>query len=132
MPPTWDGATPHDHPGHRTGPAPVAQWLGLGLAPAVFLAHLQANYMLVYWSCNEGMDRQFVHLASAVAVLLAGLGVWCAWLAWTRSGAESPGEASGPTPRTRLLAACGLGVSALATLLLLAQFVSGFVVPMCQ
>lgn len=130
--PTHDGATPHDHPGHRTGPAPVAQWLGLALAPAVFLAHLQANYMVVYWSCNRDMGRWLVHLVSIAALAIAAIGLWCAWLAWVRSGAEAPGEAPGPTPRTRMLAACGLGVSAVATLLLLAQLVSGFVVPMCQ
>ena len=130
--PTHDGAMQHDHPGHRTGPAPVAQWLGLGLAPAIFFVHLQTSYMLVYWSCNRDVGSILVHLASLAAVAGAGLGVWCAWLAWVRSGAEAPGEVAGPTPRTRLLAACGLGVSGITTLLLLAQLVSGFVVPMCQ
>jgi hypothetical protein len=132
MSPTRDGATPHDHPGHRTGPAPLLQWLGLGVAPAAFFAHLQGNYMLVYWSCNRDAGRLAVHAAGTVAVAVAAAGLWCAWLAWIRSGADDPGEQPGSVPRTRLLAAAGLGVSSLATLLLIAQLVSSFIVPMCQ
>jgi hypothetical protein len=132
MSPTRDGATPHDHPGQRTGPAPLLQWLGLGLAPAAFFAHLQGNYILVYSSCNRDAGRVVVHLAALAAVAVAALGLWCAWLAWVRSGADGPGERSGAVPRTRLLAASGLGVSALAALVLLAQLVASFVVPMCQ
>ena len=75
MPPTSDPATPSDHRGHLAGPAPVAQWVGLLLAPAVFFVHLQVGYLLVLWACDargptaEGMRA--IHAAGALAVALA-------------------------------------------------------------
>jgi hypothetical protein len=132
MTPTIDGRTPHDEPGHLTGPAPVAQWVGMFLAPVVFLLHLQGNYLLVLWACGRPMGALLVHLASALAVLLAAAGCWTAWVTWERAGGEEPGEGPGPVPRTRLLAASGMGFSAVVTLILLAQLVAGFFISPCQ
>jgi len=125
--------------GHERGPAPRAQWVGLFLAPVTFFAHLQVGYVLVLWACTDGdpsgvlpAGRVALHVAGALSVALAALGVWAAWLAWVRAGATEPKDRGGPLERTRFLAATGLGVSAILTLLLLAQWAAVFVVPPCQ
>ncbi|HYD52501.1 MAG TPA: hypothetical protein VEA99_07730 [Gemmatimonadaceae bacterium] len=132
MPPTHDPATPHDTPGHREGPAPVAQWVGLLLAPAVFAVHLQVGYLLVLWGCGRETGALWIHVAGALSVLLAAVGVWAAWLTWVKSGRVSPGEGPGPVPRTRLMATTGLGMSALLTVLLLAQWITAFFLSPCH
>jgi hypothetical protein len=132
MTPTSDGATPHDHPGHLEGPAPLAQWLGLLLAPAAFFVHLQTAYVLMLWACARGSGTLWIHVAGILAVVLGALGLWAAWLTWTRASGEEPGEGGGPVPRTRLLGAAGLGVSALMVLLIASQWLAVFLVPMCQ
>jgi hypothetical protein len=82
--------------------------------------------------CGRDGGRLLVHLAALIAVAVAAAGVWAAWLTWVRAGGQKPGDGGEPVSRTRLLAASGLGVSALLVLILLAQFVAGFVVPRCQ
>ena len=132
MTPTSDPASPSDHRGHRAGPAPVAQWVGLGLAPATFVVHLQVGYLLVLWACGNRAHELWIHVAGVLSVVLAAVGTWAAWLAWVKAGAEAPGEGPGPVPRTRLLAVSGLGMSALLTLLLLAQWVTAFFLSPCH
>lgn len=107
------------------------QWLGLLLAPAVFFAHLQIAYMLVPWACAHD-GTLWLHVIGFVAVLLAAAGTATAWRAWNRAGRETPGDGGGALPRARFLAVTGLGGSALFVLLLLAQWVSGFVISPCQ
>lgn len=127
-----DGVRAHPWRGHARGPAPVSQWVGLLLAPAVFAVHLQLGYLLVIAACRQPRHAPWVHVAAIAAVLVAALGVLAAWLAWQRAGAEGPGDEGGPVARTRLLAALGIGMSAIVTLILLAQATLGFVAPMCQ
>lgn len=132
MAPTTDPTTPTDNPGHRTGPAPVAQWLGVGLAPAAFLVHLQAGYLLVLLDCGWDGGALLVHASAAMAVLVALAGAFAAWVTWTKSGREMPGDTPGALGRTRLFGIVGLALSGILTLILLAQFVAGFIVPRCQ
>jgi hypothetical protein len=72
-------------------PAPVAQWIGLFLAPATYAAHLQIGYVLVRWACVRGGDV-WVHLVDLIAVVLAVVGIYAAWHAWSRAGRVDPGE----------------------------------------
>lgn len=132
MPPTTDPTTPNDHRGHLAGPAPVAMWVGLLLAPAAFFTHLQAGYLLVLGDCGRDGGKWLVHGAALVAVMLAAVGVWAAWAAWVKSGRRMPGDEGTPTARTRLLAVSGLGLSIVLLLILIAQLVAGFIVPRCQ
>lgn len=132
MAPTTDPTTPNDVRGHLAGPAPVLQWVGLFLAPAIFAIHLQGAYLLVLTDCGRSGGAWLVHLAGIAATLIAAAGTAAAWLTWIRAGAQQPGEEGTPTARTRLLAATGGGFSAVVTLILLAQTIAGFVVPRCQ
>lgn len=112
-------------------PAPVAQWVGLLLAPATFAAHLQISYVLVRWACLRNADV-WVHVVDLGAIALAAVGTWAAWRTWERAGRVDPGEEGGALPRTRFLGATGLGFSALITLVLIAQWIAAFFIGTCQ
>lgn len=109
----------------------TAQWTGLLLAPAVFFLHLQGNYLLVLWACeNQGIA--WVHAASAAAIAVAALGAFVAWRLWGATGRSAPGESPGTEARARFLAVCGLAVSSVIVLILVAQLVTGFFVSPCH
>lgn len=111
--------------------APVAQWVGLFLAPAAFALHLQITYSLVPWACVRHGDI-WIHVSGVVSVLLALAGSIVAWRVWMRAGRKVPGEGGGSLPRTRFMGAVGLGMSAMLTLLLFAQWVAAFFLSPCQ
>jgi hypothetical protein len=117
--------------GEMAEPAPVAQWVGLFLAPLTYAAHLQIVYVLVRWACVTG-GEVWVHLMDLLAVVLALVGAYAAWRTWTSAGRVDPGEEGGPGPRTRFLGVAGLGFSSAIALLLLWQAASAFFISMCQ
>jgi len=116
--------TPHER-------APVAQWVGIFLAPATFAVHLEITYNLIPWACVRGGDV-LVHVLDIAAVLLALVGTIVAWRVWERTGRDAPGEAGGSLPRTSFLGVTGLGFSAIVTLVLFAQWIAGFYISSCQ
>jgi hypothetical protein len=123
--------------GHGREPARALQWLGFFLAPAVFFAHLQLAYVLIPWACTR-QEQFWLYLVGGIAVLLALAGVAAAWIARTRTSEAEPHprghpvEGPGPLFRTRFMADTGLGVSGLLTLILLAQWIAGFFIGVCQ
>lgn len=128
--------TPHSAaeaplPGSKVEPAPVLEWIGLLLPAATFFAHLQIGYVLVPFACSTRSDV-WVHVAAALSVLLSLIGNLAAWRAWTRAGREVPGEGPGSMPRTRFLGAVGLGMGAIFTLILVAQWIAALFIGTCQ
>lgn len=127
----------HEVLGHGREPAPLLQWLGFFLAPAVFFVHLEIAYVLIPWSCTK-QDELWQHLVGLLAVLLALAGVGAAWITRARTsegGEHPPGhpvEGPGALFRTRFMGDTGLGMSAVITLILLMQWISGFIITVCQ
>jgi hypothetical protein len=111
--------------------APVAQWIGLALAPAAFAAHLQITYVVVPWACGRHNDV-WIHVLGIASVVLALIGVVAAWRTWLSAGREVPGENGGSLPRTRFLGAVGVGTSGMLALLLFAQWIAAFFISPCQ
>ena len=109
----------------------TSQWVGLLLAPAAFFLHLQFAYAVVPWACRHRNDF-WIHASGVASVVLAAIGTFVAWSVWRREGGDPPGEGYGISPRARFLAVTGLGVSAIITLILLAQWVAAFVVSSCE
>lgn len=118
-------------PGAHEERAPVLQWIGMFLPAAVFFVRLQVGYLLVPWSCTT-QQHYWPHVVGIAAVLLALAGTMAAWRTWMRAGHEVPGEGGGSLPRTRLLGAMGLGMGALFTLILVAQWIAAFFIGTCQ
>lgn len=79
-----------------------------------------------------------MYIVGGIAVLLSLAGVAAAWIARARTHETEPRppghpvEGPGPLFRTRFLGDTGLGVSALLTLILLMQWISGFFITVCQ
>lgn len=115
--------------------APVLQWVGFFLAPAAFFVHLQVGYVLIPWACTTHQEI-WTHIVGGVAVLVAGGGIAAAWAARARSRDAQPNGApddgAGALPRTRFLGDVGVGVSALMALILLAQWIAGYVITACR
>jgi hypothetical protein len=117
--------------GSRDERAPALQWIGLLLAPAVFFAHLELAYVLVPWACVT-KGQVWVHVSGAAAILLAFAGAAAAWRVHARTENVQPNDGAGSVPRTRFLGTVGICMSAVFVLLLIAQWVAGFVISPCQ
>jgi hypothetical protein len=109
----------------------LAQWLGLGLAPASFAVHLQVGYALVPWACYR-QNVLWIHVSGALSVLVALVGVWFAWRTWQGHGGGDPTEQFGAEPRARFLGVAGVATSAVIALILAAQWAAAFVISPCQ
>lgn len=108
-----------------------ALWMGVLLAPFSFLLNLQVSYALVPWACSAGHPF-WLHLASAGTFLLAMLGAFTAWRNWQKTGRESQSEGGTPLARSRFMAIIGLMMSALFSLIILAQWIADFILDPCQ
>ena len=115
----------------REAPSLTAQWVGMLLAPAVFFTHLQGAYVLVPRACRYHADV-WLHVVGVASVVVAAFGTLTAWRVWSDAGRHQTTETGGPVPRARFLGLSGLGVSALLTLILLAQWVAVFFISPCQ
>ena len=111
--------------------APRLQWIGLFLAPAALLIYMQVAYVVVPWACATHGDA-WMHVIGLAALTLAAVGMRAAWRTWIRAGREVPGESAGALPRTRFLGATGLGMGAITTLVIFAQWVASFFISTCQ
>lgn len=109
----------------------AALWTGLLLPPVAFLLNLELNYALVPRSCLRN-DVLLVQAAQTLCLLLALGGGLVAWRVWRAEGAEWPGGEGGAVGRTRFMAGLGLLLSAMFTLVIVAQWIPGFALSPCQ
>jgi hypothetical protein len=111
--------------------APVLQWVGLFLAPAIFFVHLQIGYVLVPWSCTR-QTVVWIHVVNLLWVARAVAGTGIAWRGHWRGESGADNDGPGTLPRTRFLGVVGLGMSAMFVLLLLAQAIEAISLSPCQ
>jgi hypothetical protein len=96
-------------------------WAGILLAPIAFLLHLQINYSLVPWVCVTGKAFT-LHLATAAALALSVSGAFSAWISWHRL----------TDVRSHFMAGWGLMMSALFSLVIVAQAIPTFILGPCR
>jgi hypothetical protein len=100
-------------------------------APALWAIQFQANYALVPWICAHG-HLVFMPITTALFLVLS---LSCGLISlrdWRRvGGGSAEGSAGGPVERIRFLGLLGLLVSALFSLLILAQGVAAFFINPC-
>lgn len=109
----------------------VALWTGLLAGPMIWLIGFGARWSVAGWACALQWKPALFAIAAVSLLLVA----WCgklSWSEWQRVGREMPGEGGGAVPRARLLAAVGLGLNALAILLIVAQTVPDLMLGACD
>jgi hypothetical protein len=127
----------HEVLGSGRSPARLLQWIGFFLPPLVFFVHLETAYNLVPWECTK-QEEVWMHVVGALAVLLSLAGNGAAWMSRARTpeaANDPPGhpvEGPGALWRTRFVADTGLGLGAMITLVLIAQWIAGFFITVCQ
>jgi hypothetical protein len=114
----------------------LALWTGLLTGPLAWLALLQTNYILAYVAC-ETRQTWFMHLATAIAVLLvaaAGFGAWRASDGPITSDEQPSGPLSQETrrQRARWMAFGAVAFSAWFILVILAMEIPIIVLQECQ
>jgi hypothetical protein len=109
----------------------AALWTGLLLPPLAFLINLEVGYALVTRSCDRG-DQLLIHLTHLACLLLSLVGGWAAWRLWQAEGAEWPGQGGGTVGRTRFMAGLGLLTGPMFILVIVAQWIPGFLLSPCQ
>jgi hypothetical protein len=111
-----DSSAPADD-GTRIGRLWVANLLG----PLASLAGLQLAYMLADHACKSG-ELWPVHLAHLACLGLAVAGGMIGYREWLRWRHEPGGEQGGPEGRSHFMAIVGVLASAMAALVIVAQW----------
>lgn len=123
----------------------VRQALAVVLGPFAVLGHLQLEYLLVQvWACKSAWSPVVLHGVTLLMLALALLGGALALVEWRRAGDASardghapltrwdPGDHGGRAGRSRVMAAMGLGISALSVWIIVAMWLPHLVLGPCQ
>jgi hypothetical protein len=108
-----------------------ALWVANLLGPIAALAGLEVAYILTDLACTTG-DAIPVHLTWLVCLAAALFAGWLGWREWRRWGGGHAGEQGGPEARSRFLAILGMLASAMAALVIAAQWSAGLFFHPCQ
>jgi hypothetical protein len=109
-------------------------WTGILAGPIVWMGLLEVQYVLSYVAC-EMRQTWFLHVATALAVVLVGV---AGWLAWRSGPAESDGRRSPPVTRStsesraRWMSLAGVILSAWFILVILSMEIPIVVLQTCQ
>ena len=115
----------------KEGARPGALWAGVLAAPLSALWQQLISYALVPRVCWSGREWQ-LHLVSLLALAVAVAGGVLSWRNWRRAGAAWETEEAGVLPRSSFMAAVGILISALGSLVVVAQWIAVFVYSTCE
>lgn len=113
----------------RRGSLPF--WAAFTAAPFAFLMHLVLTFFLADTACRAGVEWP-LHLITLVAVGLCALGALSGWRVRQDTGAHEMAAGLGRVERTRFMANVGVLLTALFTLIILAQWAGMLVFSVCQ
>jgi hypothetical protein len=105
--------------------------LALFLAPFAAMLHLELSYMDVRHACRQASELR-LHLESVGTLILALIGLLVAWRGWHAVGATWPADEGGHEGRSRFLFTVGVLLSALFSLVIVAQWLAVFLLAPCQ
>lgn len=115
----------------KEGAGPWSLWAGVLAAPMAMLIELQVNYALVLWAC-EVRREWALHLVALFALVVTIAGGLISLRNWRQAGAVWEDEGAGVLPRSRFMAAVGILISVLITLVIIAQWIAIFLYGPCQ
>jgi hypothetical protein len=102
---------------------------GLYAGPLAWLVSLQAKYALVPWICANKL--QLIHPVTLVSMLIGLAGTYVSWRAFATSPEPPPDRSGGGRPH-RFVAAMGVLMSLLFTLVILLQGAAAFFLEGCE
>ncbi len=109
----------------------IQLWLGLLAGPLAALVQLEVAYALVLWVCRSQQTWP-LHLVSAIALLATIAAGVIALENLRRLRARFDDDEAGTIPRSRLMAIVGALMSALMSLVIIAQWLPVFLYGPCQ
>jgi hypothetical protein len=115
----------------KRGPGVVQLWVGLLAGPLAALIQLEVNYALVPWVCNS-KQTWTLHLVSLIALMVATAAGTLAFVNSLWLCVRFDDDGAGSIPRSRLMAAVGVLMSALTSLVIIAQWLPVFLYGPCQ
>ena len=108
------------------------QWTGVLAAPIAWVLHMQTNYALVPWACKTSGGMLLLYVVTILALLVTGIGAYCAWRGWQEGAGEEPELPDTTLSRARFMAGLGLFISGMFFLVIIAQAVPGLFLHPCQ
>jgi hypothetical protein len=109
----------------------LALWTGILAGPTVWLFSFEANFALAPWACDFA-NKLALFLVTIVALILVAGSGWLAWREWNAVGKIWPGEEGGALGRERVMAGCGLLMSAMFFIVIVAQAVPNVMLGACD
>jgi hypothetical protein len=106
-------------------------WTGLLVPPIAWAFQLQANYVLVSRTCQQG-SRWPLHLITLIALLITLAAGFGSWHARERVNGMRSDDEAGHSSVARFMAVLGLMTSAMFLLVIIAQAVPSFIFHGCQ
>ena len=116
----------------KEGAGAAALWAGVLAPPLAMLTQLQVNYALVLWACAGAGREWALHLVALLALTAAVGGGLISWRNWRKVGGGWEDEGAGAIPRSRFMAAVGIMISVLISLVVIAQWIPIFIHGPCQ
>lgn len=112
-------------------PGTLTLTLGIVLGPIATLVNEELIYVTNMWACGTG--KQLAMHVVPILCLAVALGAGAlAWMDWGRVGRGVEDESATIDARSRFLAICGMAVSAMSALIILAQWLAIFVFGACM
>ncbi|HXH12048.1 MAG TPA: hypothetical protein VNP04_20065 [Alphaproteobacteria bacterium] len=105
-------------------------WIGVLAGPLAWFLHQQVSYVLATLRCSDAA-MLVLHVATAMALLIALAGGGIAWTSWRRTDGEWSARGGGTVARSRFMALGGLLLSALFFLVIVAQGLPNFFLSPC-
>jgi hypothetical protein len=105
-------------------------WAGLAAGPLAWAAQLEVNYVLSYVAC-ETRTTWMLHVSTAVALVVVGLGAAASRRALRASSTFTPAPDDAAMGRTRTMAIGGLVLCAWFALVILATDVPALMLRPC-
>jgi hypothetical protein len=112
----------------------VLLWTSIVAGPVIWALHMQMRYSMVQWACDTGREAMLM-IPAVVAMLLVIASAVLAWRMLRQIDATFTTEELNTWPqldRRRFMAICGVGISLMSLLLIIAQTIPGFIVGACD
>jgi ABC-type multidrug transport system fused ATPase/permease subunit len=115
----------------KHGPGLVELWVGVLTGPIAALTQLEANYALVLWACQRAHEWP-LHLVSLIALVVTIAAGMFAIRNWQWAGRQIEDDGAGAISRGHFMAVVGTLISALTSLVIIAQWLPVFAYGPCE